>query len=150
MEKHTGWKSLPLPLVVLIYILETPLQIHPSISWRMIPLLIFFQQVALETTGGFYSNITTEELIRTNRVLFKMIPTGCFWYNWWVTRQFKSNRVIKKTGSGVGWENNHWVINQNQWCLIPDYTTRLFLVPWVDFTQFKSNPALWIKQPVVF
>ena len=33
---------------------------------------------------------------------------------------------------------------------IPNNTHRLFLVLQVDFTQLKFNPALWIKQPVVF
>ena len=40
-------------------------------------------------------------------------------------------------------------IHQNQLCFIPNYTDILFLVPQVDFVQFKSIPALWIKQPVV-
>ena len=46
-------------------------------------------------------------------------------------------------------KNNHQVIHQNQWCFIPDDTHTLFLVPQLDYTQFKSNLVLRIKQPVV-
>ena len=46
-------------------------------------------------------------------------------------------------------KNNHQVNHQNQWCFIPDDTHVLFLVPQVDFTQFKSNLVLRVKQSVV-
>ena len=46
-------------------------------------------------------------------------------------------------------KNNHQVSHENQWCFIPDHTLKLFLVPQVDFTQFKPNLMLRIKQPVV-
>ena len=54
--------------------------------------------------------------------------------------------VTNKTTSGFNVrKNNHQVIHQNQWCFIPDDIHKLFWVPQVDFTQFKSNPTLWIN-----
>ena len=58
---------------------------------------------------------------------------------------------MDKTTSGFKVrKNKHQVIHQNQWCFIPNNTHWLLFVPQVNFTQFKSNPELWIKQPVIF
>ena len=52
-------------------------------------------------------------------------------------------RVTNKTTSGFKMrQNNHWIMHQNQWCFILNYTHRLLLVPQVGFTKFKFNPEL--------
>ena len=93
--------------------------------------------------------IAIRYVIKTNSVFFKfhqhvvLCTTGRFY-------TILTEPHINKTTSELRVrQNNQQALHQSRWCFIPNYIQELLLVPWVDFTLFRSNCVSWMQQPVV-
>ena len=83
--------------------------------------------------------ITTRYFIKTNSVFLKFHQHVVLCTTGRLYTIFTEPHIIKNNPCTLGEKK---IIHQSRWCFIPNYTQMLLLVPWVDFTLFRSNPVL--------